>query len=238
VREDGIDGVVLGLVWRRHLHPIPRTTPVTHATPFNARQTPRSGPQSADYAEALVLGTMLTIRVERIRSKRISRMSVREIVIDHERGKSYTDLLNELVVKYLPGENPDTDLVHDRTGRFEPLRRAANVSPQDMRARLLASGKTEVYGEYDRFASEASFRVNIVLPIFAIGVLASVQASACYLLATVSMAAVLLLQGFQRLGLALETIRTAAVNGMFIHPLEELLRRDYGTPDATGQQEP
>ncbi len=36
--------------------------------------------------------------------------------------------------------------------------------------RPLASGKTEVYGEYDQLAAEASFRINVVSPTIALSI--------------------------------------------------------------------
>jgi hypothetical protein len=110
---------------------------------------------------------------------------------------------------------------------------ALTASPELLRPRLLASGRTEVYGEYDRQAAEGSFRINIALPVLALGVATGIEVAWFLIPIALVVAALLLLQGSNRLEASVATIQRAAINKLFVHPWEEAMERRRERPSES-----
>ncbi len=98
---------------------------------------------------------------------------------------------------------------------------ALDATPEALRPRLLASEQGhEIYGEYDRAAAEASFRINVVLPLIALGFLGGYYFSWWVVPVVFVVGCVLTIQGLNRLHASTETIQRAAMIGLFDHPLD------------------
>ena len=102
------------------------------------------------------------------------------------------------------------------------------LSPELLRPRLLASGKTEVYGEYDRQAAEGAFRINTCAPLLALGLALGTTVAWPLIPLGLLVAAALLIQGCNRLAASVATIQRAAVNQLFVHPWKEFVDRASG----------
>lgn len=99
----------------------------------------------------------------------------------------------------------------------------ASMTP-DLRVRLLTANQ-ELYGEYDRLATEATFRLNLCLPSIALSGLLlgqaifSGQADKTRWAMAILLAAVLLgYRGLSKIGLSLDVIRRAVIAGVIKHP--------------------
>jgi hypothetical protein len=88
----------------------------------------------------------------------------------------------------------------------------------DLRPRLLVANP-ELYGEYDRLASEAAFRLNLGAPLIALGIVAGVESSLWWTGIAIATALLLAAQGLSRLGLATAVIRRAVIAEVIDHPL-------------------
>jgi hypothetical protein len=94
----------------------------------------------------------------------------------------------------------------------------------DLRARLLAANQ-ELYGEYDRLAAEAGFRINLFLPLVALGIVVGVEISWWWTFILLFGAFILLIQGINRLRLSTTVLRRAIIAGVIEHPLHARIRQ-------------
>jgi hypothetical protein len=105
----------------------------------------------------------------------------------------------------------------------DPPGRAADASIADLRTRLLVANQ-ELYGEYDRLAAEANFRVNIFLPLMAFYAIALREHEPLLATAIFTVGCVLLFRGGIRMVLAVTVIQRAALNNEIEHPIERFAR--------------
>ncbi|MEU4421813.1 hypothetical protein AB0F81_14400 [Actinoplanes sp. NPDC024001] len=109
---------------------------------------------------------------------------------------------------------------------FQPRREALirmDASVADLRARLLVRSP-EMYGEYDRLAAEAAFRINLCLPVIALGFVFGFGIGWWWAPAAIAVAALLLVQGTIRLGLSITVMRRAIIEGMVEHPFHSRMQ--------------
>jgi hypothetical protein len=83
----------------------------------------------------------------------------------------------------------------------------------DLRARLLVANR-QLYGEYDRLAAEAAFRINLFLPMTALGILIAVELNPLLGLPVFIAALILLVEGANRSGLSTAVLQRAVVTGV------------------------
>jgi len=107
-------------------------------------------------------------------------------------------------------------------GPTSTMESARHASIADLRVRLLVANQ-ELYGEYDRFMAEASFRLNLFAPLIALGILVSSDLGWWVGVLAACIATALLLQGSMRLTEAVTVIRRAVVAQVFVHPLTAVL---------------
>jgi hypothetical protein len=100
---------------------------------------------------------------------------------------------------------------------------ALYLRANDLRARLLIANQ-QMYGEYDRLAAEASFRVNMTLPLMALGFLIVSDFNVFLGLGIMAGAVVLLVQGAIRLNLSNTVLRRAVIADVIKDPLTEKFR--------------
>lgn len=98
------------------------------------------------------------------------------------------------------------------------LIKALSTRVRGLRVRLLVANQ-ELYGEYDRYAAEAAFRINLVVPTVALGMIAGIAIHWWWTPLALVVALVLLVQGVIRLGSAVSVIRRAVVVGIIEDPL-------------------
>ncbi|MEU4190756.1 hypothetical protein AB0E69_02565 [Kribbella sp. NPDC026611] len=95
---------------------------------------------------------------------------------------------------------------------------------EDFRARLLI-GNAEMYGEFDRFESEAVFRINICIPLFTLGLISILQVNLPWwsdvgvVILLALLAGIILTQGQAKSALADEVLLRAVVSGIIEHPI-------------------
>jgi hypothetical protein len=97
-----------------------------------------------------------------------------------------------------------------------------------LRPRLLVAEK-EVYGEYDRLAAEAAFRINVTLPILLLGLTLAASTSWWWSIAALGVSMVLFRQGTRRLVESDSVIQRSVLNGIVVHPIDveiERIKRD------------
>jgi hypothetical protein len=113
-----------------------------------------------------------------------------------------------------------------RAPDFDVLYPDSNV----LRPRLLTSpnAKSEVYAEYDRFTAEATFRINLIPPVFAYGALMTVLVHWTFAVVALFVAFSFLYQGTARITAAFATLISAAAAGLYRHPYEEYLIEMFG----------
>ena len=116
------------------------------------------------------------------------------------------------------------NLAPEKKKMIKDVELGENTPLSNLRSRLLVANQ-EVYGEYDRFAAEADFRVNLSLPTFALGILVAVQlGNAWGCLGLVLVAGVLLIQGRARGALADAVLMRAVLDGVIEHPVSARAR--------------
>ncbi|MGY1681178.1 hypothetical protein [Geodermatophilus sp. SYSU D01176] len=93
----------------------------------------------------------------------------------------------------------------------------------DLRARLLAMNQ-EMYGEYDRYAAEASFRLNVVPPLLALGAVVAVGFGNTLGHLVVPVCLILLVQGVNRLRQARMVLWRAVITEKITLPAEDHLQ--------------
>jgi hypothetical protein len=81
-----------------------------------------------------------------------------------------------------------------------------------------------MYGEYDRLATEASFRVNMAPPLMALGLLVVSDLNTFLGLGIITGALVLFVQGAIRLNLSDTVLRRAVLAGVIKDPQTERLQ--------------
>ncbi len=102
------------------------------------------------------------------------------------------------------------------------IQRAMATSTSDLRPRLLVANQ-ELYGEYDRLESEAAFRLNLCLPISALGTTALFTLSPWWGLATSLLVGGLLHKAVLTYVLAVSVVERAVLTGVIEHPTRTLL---------------
>ncbi len=101
----------------------------------------------------------------------------------------------------------------------ERWQKARNATVDELRPRLLVANQ-ELYGEYDRLASEAQFRINVAVPLFVLGAtLAEVYSYWLFPLAT-AISAALMAQGLRRREQSVSVIQRAVLDGTIRHPAQ------------------
>jgi hypothetical protein len=112
---------------------------------------------------------------------------------------------------------------HEMNDLERDLALASRTNAADLRTRLLVANQ-DLYGEYDRLAAEAEFRINVCLPLLVIGVTVAFGLS---FWALVVIPAVLALgyQGLVRQTEAESVIDRAVLAGTIDHPVQTIRRR-------------
>lgn len=116
---------------------------------------------------------------------------------------------------------------HDYEAVDTDAHKATGATVDELRPRLLVANQ-ELYGEYDRLAAEAQFRINVCPPLLALGITAGVAISCWWLLPTVVAVYALLCQGLRRRAQSVSVIQRAVLTGVIQHPLRSILDR-FGT---------
>lgn len=98
----------------------------------------------------------------------------------------------------------------------------SKLAINDLRARLLVANQ-DMYGEYDRLAAEASFRVNVFLPLTALALITIFKLNTYLGIGIVAGCIILLIQGANRLSLSTTVLRRAALSGVIKDPMIEKL---------------
>jgi hypothetical protein len=102
--------------------------------------------------------------------------------------------------------------------------KATSATVDELRPRLLVANQ-ELFGEYDRLAAEAQFRLNVCPPLLALGVTAAVTVSAWIALFAVIVSYALLTQAFRKRAQSVSVIQRAVLAGQISHPLQAILDR-------------
>jgi hypothetical protein len=111
--------------------------------------------------------------------------------------------------------------------RFAVEEPGSYLAANDLRARLLVANQ-QMYGEYDRLAAEASFRVNMFLPLIALGLLVVFDFNRLLGFGIMAGAAILLVQGAIRLNLSNTVLRRAVLANVIKDPLTEKIEEILG----------
>jgi hypothetical protein len=90
----------------------------------------------------------------------------------------------------------------------------------DLRARLLVTNQG-LYGEYDRLAAEASFRINVATPVLGIAILVRDEWGVSWFLIPMFASLALLLQGLSKHRLAATVLMRAVIDTTIEHPLRQ-----------------
>ena len=114
--------------------------------------------------------------------------------------------------------------------------KATGATSDDLRPRLLLANQ-ELYGEYDRLASEAQFRINVGPPLFALGVTAAASLSPWMLIPTIGVVSTLVIQGLRKRTQSVSVIQRAVLTGAITHPLHSILDR-FGTSQTNSRNQP
>jgi hypothetical protein len=96
--------------------------------------------------------------------------------------------------------------------------------PDLLRTRLLAANQ-EMYGEFDRLAAEASFRVNMFLPLLGLAVVTATNLSLFLAALPCAVAVVLAIQGANRYSQSVSVLRRAVLAEVIVHPAVSLARQ-------------
>jgi len=117
----------------------------------------------------------------------------------------------------------DIEIEEERLGDNERLTlhelREEQTSYADLRIRLLVANQ-ELYGEHDRVLAEATFRVNLFLPMIAYGLYSFFEVSLIVGALLVASAFVLLIQGLMRLSASNAILARAVVAGVIEDPVQ------------------
>jgi len=122
--------------------------------------------------------------------------------------------------------------VRRRVGFPEGPRGEELVPPlSDLRDRLLAMNQ-DMYGEYDRYAAEASFRLNVVPPLLALSAVVAVDLGSPLPGLVVPVWLVLLVQGVNRLQQARMVLWRAVITEKITLPAEDRLQEARELTDS------
>ena len=99
--------------------------------------------------------------------------------------------------------------------------RKSYAGASDLRQRLLVTNQ-ELYGEYDRLEAECQFRLNVCLPLLALGVTAAVDLWIGWAFLAAGASGVLLFQSFGRGARSASVIQRAVLAKDITHPLASL----------------
>lgn len=113
----------------------------------------------------------------------------------------------------------DIFLMHTRIERL-----ARGGDQGYLRPRLLIANQ-ELYSEYDRLSAEATFRINVPLPLVVLTTVFSTDLGWWLLPLGFSVAVSLLISGLHRLNEAETTIRRAVLDDLIVHPLTDSLEQ-------------
>jgi hypothetical protein len=134
-----------------------------------------------------------------------------------EGGPEYDRLVGEL-------RDAGIDLAYNEEEKDQVFE-ASRAKVAALRVRLLVANQ-ELYGEYDRFAAEAAFRINLWLPFFAFAVLVWTRFG--YLWCAIGLAVaglILLYQGLRRLAMSTNVLMRAVLAGVITHPVDDIANR-------------
>jgi hypothetical protein len=136
------------------------------------------------------------------------------------RGKSETDRAYEALIEssflYAGEHISESDSLS-----ADDLDQAKGAGNQELRALLLVANQ-EVFGEYDRLAAEASFRLNLPVPMLALGVWTACTLQWWILPPVLAGALILAYQGATRLRDSNRVLRRSVVNGLIQHPMKSI----------------
>lgn len=102
--------------------------------------------------------------------------------------------------------------------------RATGATADELRPRLLVANQ-DLFGEFDRLASEGQFRLNIAWPLLALGATVSAAFSWWWMVPTALVFYTLLTQGLRKSAQAVSVIQRAVLTGLVTHPLQSILSR-------------
>lgn len=165
---------------------------------------------------AFVLGSLLTIptqgRVVQRLFQAIPTTSTDVLVTRREYARRVANLI-EKAENSLQGLPPDDFDQAD----WEVARKSA-LTPSDLRHRLLVANQ-ELYGEYDRLEAECQFRLNLVMPLVALGFTAGFQLWSGWIVIALFAGALLTFQGLDRGARAALLLQRAVLSNDIKHPL-------------------
>lgn len=166
---------------------------------------------------AYVLGAVATVSVENTRTGRAlaSFSPYFQTPTGRDAVRLYYSYLRDVA---LPKSTQGIKLPHTTSLTRVVLSEMA-TPVTELRTRLLISNQ-DVFGEYDRLVSEAEFRLNITIPLFAASVYASVAFSRLWLLFLIIVLA-LLVQGTSKLAQSVTVLQRAVTVGVITHPAKE-----------------
>ncbi|GAB2578104.1 hypothetical protein [Kribbella endophytica] len=176
---------------------------------------------------AFLVGAILTIDFESKLLSRLSFMGVRARRLDTE------GQLEDFISTALEGV--------DASRRSKALEWNEMLPADDLRARLLVANQ-EMYGEYDRLESEATFRINVAPPLLVLGIaiapLAGDSLLGTLLIPVPMLIALLLtLQSFRKHQLAVNVLMRAVLSGVIEHSVIARARALHERQTRTTQQE-
>jgi hypothetical protein len=217
----------------------------------------RAAPIAALSFIAYLLGAILTIPVEsRFISRLLLRMGVGSVgtrLTSQEYIRRQEDLVGAFLQRLAERRKTEQQLDYIDAdipvlrrlgvdfaasgGELKHVRYSAEwgvfLGANDLRARLLIANQ-QLYGEYDRLAAEASFRVNMTLPLLVLSGLVFFGFNQGLGLGMILGAWILLVQGAARLLLSITVLQRAVLADVIKDPLAEKLReilnRDSSQP--------
>jgi hypothetical protein len=173
---------------------------------------------------AYVLGALLTIPIEASQIYLFLRRLGRYFSKDTQLYAREYDQHREEVLERFSGQGVNVTEAEMRAlKRLADRERGFSRSVSDLRARLLVANQ-ELYGEYDRLAAEAAFRVNLFPPSIALAILIARDLSVFWGIVVLVVAVILLLQGANRLGLSTAVLQRAVVAGVIEDQLSAKIR--------------
>jgi len=175
---------------------------------------PAAGIAALSFA-AYVLGALLAVSTENRLAERLLGSAYRFSADARQTAEEYPWLLKregEAAFEHMRGLPPPQ---FDKADSEAHQLSQAGVAV--LRPRLLVANQ-QLYGEYDRLASEAAFRLNLVAPLTVLTVVAGFGITSWALVGLVG-PVVLGVQGMVRLTLAKSVIQRAVLSGVIVHPL-------------------
>jgi hypothetical protein len=168
---------------------------------------------------AYILGALLTLSFPNV----LARSHLFLIGVDARQTRrqllEVLDAVGMSLFEYSQGFSPD-----ERDELERDIERAQRAGPADLRVRLLVANQ-ELYGEYDRLAAEAEFRLNLCLPLIALSITAAADVHWAYALVGLGLTSALAGRGLVRQSEARSVLDRAMLSGLVDHPLQTILKR-------------